>query len=397
MSTSQPFPIQASLPASTSSTPSDNVSADSKGGFRGVLRDEIDSSLETQRIEDVDVEQVTSQTLPPDGKVLPLVIAVPSPVTETALLETVNTAEDILLAVENGTLPPPGHVLTGTSEDSSLSPLAFLARADSAALIRPGSGITSQPGQLLQRVKAEGSELASTLLALGESGVDAKTQAVTQFKESLQLQSLVSPLTRHAEASVGIAETGRVLEQFSELNQKLQPSAPAASSSTLSPVTPLSQTSQSTTPVAQISVDVPVADSRWEKAFAQRVVWSVGNVQSAQLRINPAELGRIDIQVNLDNDKANVVFTTQHTAVKDAIDQALPRLRDMLSDQGVELDNVDIFQEKPNQQQAGSNSDSSQHAHTSTSNAAIESQTDETESLITHHVSFTDDVVDYYV
>ena len=81
----------------------------------------------------------------------------------------------------------------------------------------------------------------------------------------------------------------------------------------------------------------------WGNAVAQRITWMVGNkLQSAQLRINPAHLGPVEIKLKIENSVANVAFVSNHQVVRDALEQSIPRLREMLGEQSLDLVNVDI-------------------------------------------------------
>lgn len=81
----------------------------------------------------------------------------------------------------------------------------------------------------------------------------------------------------------------------------------------------------------------------WGQALGQRIGWMIGNkLQGAQLRITPAHLGPVDIRISIENNVAQVAFISQHQVVRDALEQAVPRLRDMLESQDLELGDVDI-------------------------------------------------------
>lgn len=81
----------------------------------------------------------------------------------------------------------------------------------------------------------------------------------------------------------------------------------------------------------------------WGNAVAQRITWMVGNkLQSAQLRIHPAHLGPVEIKLKIENSMANVSFVSNHQVVRDALEQSIPRLKDMLEEQSLDLVNVDI-------------------------------------------------------
>lgn len=81
----------------------------------------------------------------------------------------------------------------------------------------------------------------------------------------------------------------------------------------------------------------------WGNAVGQRIQWMVGNrLQAAQLRITPAHLGPVEMKISIEKNQAQVTFVNQHQVVRDALDNAVPRLREMLEEQGLDLVNVDI-------------------------------------------------------
>ncbi len=85
----------------------------------------------------------------------------------------------------------------------------------------------------------------------------------------------------------------------------------------------------------------------WGGAVAQRITWMIGNkLQSAQLRITPAHLGPVDIKLSIENNLAQVSFASNHQVVRDALEQALPRLKEMLEEQDLDLVNVDISERR---------------------------------------------------
>ena len=62
--------------------------------------------------------------------------------------------------------------------------------------------------------------------------------------------------------------------------------------------------------------------------MGNRVMWMVTkNVQHAEIRLNPAELGPLEVRVAVNRDETSILFTSQHMAVRDAVEAALPRLR----------------------------------------------------------------------
>ena len=105
------------------------------------------------------------------------------------------------------------------------------------------------------------------------------------------------------------------------------------------------------TPILTTTIDRPVMDDAWGEAFQDRVLWMAkGKIQNAEIRLNPAELGPIRVQVSVEDDAAMLQFTAQHSATREAIEQALPRLRDMLSENGLTLAESSVNDQAEGQQ-----------------------------------------------
>lgn len=87
----------------------------------------------------------------------------------------------------------------------------------------------------------------------------------------------------------------------------------------------------------------PLRDPAWAGEFAQKVVWVARqDLQSAQITLNPPQLGPIEISLEVRNDQATAAFASSNAEVREAIESALPRLREMLAGVGVELGKTDI-------------------------------------------------------
>ncbi len=70
------------------------------------------------------------------------------------------------------------------------------------------------------------------------------------------------------------------------------------------------------------------------------------NVRGAELRLSPAELGPVQVQISLDDNVAKVAFTAGHAVTREALEQALPRLREMFADQGVTLGEASVSDQR---------------------------------------------------
>jgi flagellar hook-length control protein FliK len=86
-----------------------------------------------------------------------------------------------------------------------------------------------------------------------------------------------------------------------------------------------------------------VGSENWAAGLGDKVVWMVGHqVRGAEIHLNPPALGPLEIRIHVADGQANVSFTTQHVAVRDAIENAAPRLREMLGDAGISMGSVSV-------------------------------------------------------
>lgn len=104
-------------------------------------------------------------------------------------------------------------------------------------------------------------------------------------------------------------------------------------------------------------VDVPpmtkhFAHPEWNKEISEKVIWMhKQEIPSAELRLNPRHLGPVTIKIDASQEQTTVAFIAQHAAVKDAIESALPKLREMFSAQQLNLAEVNVSQEDAGQRQ----------------------------------------------
>jgi len=90
-------------------------------------------------------------------------------------------------------------------------------------------------------------------------------------------------------------------------------------------------------------IGTPVRDPAWGEQIGQRVMLMAANqLQTAEIRLTPAEMGPLRVQVSLDDGATNVSFHAQHAVTREAIEQALPRLREMLAENGLSLGQADV-------------------------------------------------------
>lgn len=103
--------------------------------------------------------------------------------------------------------------------------------------------------------------------------------------------------------------------------------------------------------VAQATLPQPLGKQGWDQDLGSRLVWmSKQHLDGAQLRLNPAHLGPLEVRLSVQHDQtANVTFLSNHAPVREAVEAALPRLREMLAESGVNLTDVNVSSQSQGQ------------------------------------------------
>ena len=78
-------------------------------------------------------------------------------------------------------------------------------------------------------------------------------------------------------------------------------------------------------------------------------------LQQVDIQLDPPELGNVHVRVNLQGEQATVNFTVQNPQAKEAFEQQMDKLRDMLQESGVDVGDANVAEQhgENNQQQSG--------------------------------------------
>ncbi|MGY8818029.1 MAG: flagellar hook-length control protein FliK [Pseudomonadales bacterium] len=212
--------------------------------------------------------------------------------------------------------------------------------------------------------------LAQPVVA-GES-LEAEGETVLAGQRTLELQSATqkSPVTTSVLVEEGASDAQETLpagllegealadesddrsleEGFGELLEKLdasKDSRPSASGeAALNRLNPLTQalaqqnqTQQLQRPTMVPGQPVQMQQTGWSEAVVDRVMWlSSQNLKSAEIQLDPAELGRMEVRIDMTKDQTQVTFLSPHAGVRDALEGQMQRLRDMFAQQGMTMD-----------------------------------------------------------
>ena len=137
-------------------------------------------------------------------------------------------------------------------------------------------------------------------------------------------------------------------------------------------------------------VPLNMGHNAWESNLGSRLQMLVGqNVQTAEIRLDPPELGALDIKIKISNEVANVNITSPHAQVREALESAIPKLREMFEQSGLSLGDVNVGQESFAHQQ-----DSSEQEVT-TSSSISDSEVGDEPITVTRKI-ISDNLLDIY-
>jgi flagellar hook-length control protein FliK len=93
-----------------------------------------------------------------------------------------------------------------------------------------------------------------------------------------------------------------------------------------------------------------VGTTAWNQALGEKIVWMAGAAQqTATLTLNPPNMGPLQVVINLSNDQATANFFSAQPEVRQAIEAAFPRLREMMNEAGIQLGQATVSSETPQQ------------------------------------------------
>lgn len=74
---------------------------------------------------------------------------------------------------------------------------------------------------------------------------------------------------------------------------------------------------------------------------------------SADIKLNPENLGLIKVNMVMDKEQLKIMFTTQHHNVKELVESSMPRLRESLAESGINLADTSVGRDSQQQRQPG--------------------------------------------
>lgn len=253
------------------------------------------------------------------------------------------------------------------------------------------TGIDENDAQLESQIFALVDVVVSTPLSLSASddgdsffsNLQGARAALTQT--AIPASTLLATISQHDTAGVFSTETflgGKLLESqgsIAAMNETLDSDADLLTRSFLSLVTPEAKAEGETVlgalaanavkgiealaaaqrpNTASLAFNQPFSQGGWNNEVGEKVLWMAAqNLKFADIRLDPPELGSLQVRVTVQNEQAQVSFISPHPAVREALDSQATRLREMMADQGLTLVDVNVSDRESRQGDRSENTD----------------------------------------
>ena len=170
--------------------------------------------------------------------------------------------------------------------------------------------------------------MAPAAMGKGEASVDSTEEATLD----LPLESLAKEALESLKDSAQPTRPDQFVSKLNALTQAFNHQAGATQRLPLVPGQP-----------------VAMQQGGWSEAVVDRVMWlSSQNLKSAEIQLDPADLGRLEVRVNLSQDQAQVTFASPNAGVREALEGQMHRLRELFAQQGMNLADANVSDQSLN-------------------------------------------------
>lgn len=314
-----------------------------------------------------------SQTVQTDVMVSVAEMAAPAAEESAELVEP-----DLNVAASAQTVNDAGQQTLQTSEKLSGSFDKIAPKVDRAETTTTWGTQTQTAAAAGQAASAASSQGGQPGQQQGQ-GQQAQQQAMTQQLQQAQLSAEQQVKNRFAEEMTAVkavesADKDRAASLLGDLGSGFDKRAHL--------------------PLAMQSINTPVRHSQWGQALGQRVVVMANlKIQDAKIMLNPERLGPVQVKLHMDKDQQiHVTMLAQHGTTREAMENAVPKLKEMLEQAGINFGSVDVGDHRDFEQ---AQKDSAPHkGHQSGTGGA--SADDDSVEPSPVHLSTTNNLIDYY-
>lgn|GEM_PF-1613441 len=381
-------PAAAPTTATTTTTKKAANDVDAVGG---ALSDEMLAMLAipVTPIESVATPAVTSQQATTDVTANTVAIVADTAMTRgnTVAVGTATNATTIVDAATTDKVPASksqGNAAQSTIQDKALvsdaatntdTKAAGASDASSSKTIDTNNSATAPSVEDLRWLR-------SNPQAVAQSGAQAGSQAGVKDIKTVKIAAIAANAAMSSDATAATQVTSAANPRQEAYQQLLTQTAPmvaaasgdrerdndkvdATSAVNVTPIgnvatqaigTQLANDAQATENATRHQLHSAVGSHQWATELGNKLTMlATKDTQSATLHMSPADLGPVQVRIDMNQNQASVWFTAEHAETRSALEQSLPRLREMFTQQGMSLTDAGVFGDRQRQQASYSN------------------------------------------
>ncbi len=296
------------------------------------------------------------------------------PATNAVPAEGADFATALRLLSQNAAPPTQAGIQTNAPTATALAPLTddALSQALRAPLL--GEAKSQQPRLPEHATDSDsgGDPEATTVLlapvvqtAIPTAPADNNTPSGSESREARMPPVITSPSPVTAEGQPIKPDNqgpAPALPQAMATTESADLSRPAVTLSGAEPPilnTPGTERSHSATapvPASPVTTSATISTTVGQPGWGQELglqlaQWQQRGEHRVELHLHPAELGPLSVSLKVDDQGAQAQFFSAHGQVRQALEQALPQLREALAQQGINLGEASVSDQQPGQQQ----------------------------------------------
>lgn len=265
-----------------------------------------------------------------------------------------------LAGIGLGLLPAIGAAVLPAATATPLGAAAGLAVGVAGAVANGAAALLGGGDALAQT--AAGATDPNAATAATAAGT-APASAAGGFGAMLSTQAGSAGKAGGAETAAPLAALAAVAAAAGGKSGESGDAAPAADPSAIVPTAaaaPLHAAARLADPQPFSGSPTPTPNlhgNQFDEELGARISWLADQkIGHAHIKLNPAELGPVEVRLHMTGDQVNASFISAQADVRQALENSLPRLRDMLGQHGFQLGQADVGQQPPQQQQANAQS-----------------------------------------
>ena len=217
------------------------------------------------------------------------------------------------------------------------------------------SAVESSSKDFISALKSGLEEFKNQLSQGREPGIDLKTLVSDALAKIYDKETVAKPPVNLEQV---IKSVSQVLDFAQTMNRSIEHHQDQTYSATLKETAQIqgeqSKQIQLNQFESKIEKSINLSKSEGHQQLAEKVRWMVNTKNLvAEIRLDPAELGSVNVKVALSGESVTVNFVVQSQQARDAVDTATPKLREMLAEKGIELGQSSVHQESGGQQNQG--------------------------------------------